>query len=781
MKYHKAALPIALAAALTLFAACGPKNNSTPEDPCESVTCSGHGQCAVQQDQAICLCDDGYIAQGLSCLKDPCEPNPCNEPPKPTCEDTQHVRQWPSEGTCEARSGGAVCDYGDGTLIDCFAESKQCVAGQCVAENTAPPEPGDLVMTELLYDPEAVDDQVGEFIEIFNLSTKTIDLNGLVITNQAAATVGLSAEQPMELESGSYFLIGASEDIGTGGSVLADFVAAEFSMSNSGDHISLTYNGEIIDEVTYDNGGGFPAAQGAAISLDPSHLNAADNDQGTSWCLAVASFGTGDLGTPKASNPPCANPCNPNPCTSPPDATCNGDTLVQPERQVGLCTVVSGSAECDYGEITTDCSLTGQVCDPSSGSCTGGASAPDVGDLVVTEIMKDPYIIDDFDGEWFEILNTSAEELDLNGLEVTDDQANVFVVSAATPLIVPSGGYFVFGVNADLATNGGVVVDYEYTALILDNAEDGLTLSYGGNVIDEVHYDDGAFFPDPNGASLTLDPNHLTAADNDDGSFWCVGETLYHPNNAGTPGGPNDICPVSDPCDPNPCTNPPDAWCDGTIRNYPTLSPGTCTNNGGVAECNYAVQTEDCASSGMDCENGQCVSPNPPPSAGDLVITEIMANPASPIYDDDGEWFEILNVSGQDLDIQGLTARDQGTNSFTLPTGAPIILAAGDYFVMGRNGDPALNGGVTLDYQYSSQMQLANSDDEIILEVGGVLIDEVAYDDLTFPLASGASMSLDPGLLTATDNDLAASWCEATTQYATDNLGTPGAANDACP
>ncbi len=40
------------------------------QDPCEGVDCSGHGTCHVQDGQAVCDCEDGFLAQGLSCVAD---------------------------------------------------------------------------------------------------------------------------------------------------------------------------------------------------------------------------------------------------------------------------------------------------------------------------------------------------------------------------------------------------------------------------------------------------------------------------------------------------------------------------------------------------------------------------------------------------------------------------------------------------------------------------------------------------------------------------------------
>ena len=42
---------------------------------------------------------------------------------------------------------------------------------------------------------------------------------------------------------------------------------------------------------------------------------------------------------------------------------------------------------------------------------------------------------------------------------------------------------------------------------------------------------------------------------------------------------------------------------------------------------------------------------------GDVVINEIMQNPSA-VGDTDGEWFELYNPTGSDIDIEGWTIAD---------------------------------------------------------------------------------------------------------------------------
>ena len=168
------------------------------------------------------------------------------------------------------------------------------------------------------------------------------------------------------------------------------------------------------------------------------------------------------------------------------------------------------------------------------------------------------------------------------------------------------------------------------------------------------------------------------------------------------------------------------------------------------------------------------------PTPGDLVINEIMQNPAA-VSDSNGEWFEIANVSDTAIDINGWTIRDLGSDTHRIDNGGPLQVPAGGFVVLGIDSDPATNGGVSVDYQYSSFF-LSNGDDEVILSgPGGTDFDQVAYDGgPSFPDPKGASMSLDPSNANTTDNDKGANWCAATPEFGSGDLGTPGAGNDAC-
>lgn len=164
-------------------------------------------------------------------------------------------------------------------------------------------------------------------------------------------------------------------------------------------------------------------------------------------------------------------------------------------------------------------------------------------------------------------------------------------------------------------------------------------------------------------------------------------------------------------------------------------------------------------------------------AAGDLVITEIMKNPAG--SDSAGEWIEIYNNAGFDVDLSGLTLEDDGGNSETLGS---YTIGDGDYAVIGSNTDSGTNGGVGVDLGITwSNFKLDNAGDEVVIKNGATEVDRVNYGSGTYPNVSGDNWNLDRSVRDATSNDSSANWCRGYDTYGTSgNYGTPGWYNNDC-
>ncbi len=151
------------------------------------------------------------------------------------------------------------------------------------------------------------------------------------------------------------------------------------------------------------------------------------------------------------------------------------------------------------------------------------AQAP--GSIMIVEIMKDPSLAGSLDslGEWFEVHNTTASPININGWIIYDNDFDRDTIINGVPLMVPANGFLVLGSNGNSAQNGGYVCDfvYTYSQFKLGNGDDEIILKTpGGVVVDSVRYLDGPQWPDPTGASLVF-----TGCDwdnNQDSTLWLV-------------------------------------------------------------------------------------------------------------------------------------------------------------------------------------------------------------------------------------------------------------------
>jgi hypothetical protein len=187
----------------------------------------------------------------------------------------------------------------------------------------------------------------------------------------------------------------------------------------------------------------------------------------------------------------------------------------------------------------------------------------------------------------------------------------------------------------------------------------------------------------------------------------------------------------------------------------------------------------------IDCQDGDCAGVDPciqEASPGDIVVAEIMVDPAS-VADEAGEWIELRNTTGGEIDIAGWVLHDIDQNApqwHVIGGKGPVVIAAGGTLVLGALADPALNGGVTVDYAWAT-FGLPNDTGEIVLEVKGEQIDVVKYATPAWPFSQGHSLSLDPAHLTSSENDDPLAWCAGASAYNSLDYGTPGKANPACP
>ncbi len=282
----------------------------------------------------------------------------------------------------------------------------------------------------------------------------------------------------------------------------------------------------------------------------------------------------------------CGQCCGDGDCDWTIDETCQTCVL-----DCGLCPAVCGNGAIEPGE----------ACDDGNEEDGDGCSALcllefptdlEPGMLVITEIMKNPKLVPDLEGEWIEITNVSTAAIDIDGWTLKDADSDAHIIDSGGALVVEPGAIVVLGNNADAESNGGVQVFYEYSAFTLANGTDEVMLvapneGPDGVLIDSVFFTD-AEYPDSTGKALSLDPESYNQAANDLGSNWCDAAFVMSGGDFGSPGSPNPGCTSVAVCgnglveSGEDCDDGNAEDCDGCNEECKFEMPSVCGN--GVLE-----------------------------------------------------------------------------------------------------------------------------------------------------------------------------------------------------
>lgn len=194
-----------------------------------------------------------------------------------------------------------------------------------------PPAAGELVIVEIQGNPNALVDDDAEYIEVLNVSGKSLDLNGVTVAyhdwpggEPARSSATFTFTESIVVADGERALLARSSNTTLNGGITPDAVYDTVLVTNSASRdarirlYTASWSGneppaasEIIDAVpipaaTFEN-----TVRGRAWQLDPGQVSAptaADNDTASNWCQTVESTGTaleyatGNFGTPGTDN-----------------------------------------------------------------------------------------------------------------------------------------------------------------------------------------------------------------------------------------------------------------------------------------------------------------------------------------------------------------------------------------------------------------------------------------------------------------------------------------------
>jgi len=153
------------------------------------------------------------------------------------------------------------------------------------------PEPGDLVISEVMANPSAVSDRAGEWFELFNPTIDSLILNNLVISDNGSNAHQIDTGSDLLINSGQYLVLARNGDININGGVVADYVYTGFTLGNTSDAIIISSAGTEITRLEYNTG-----FSGMGKSTELLRLSSEiENYQPTPDTFI---YGAGDIGTP---------------------------------------------------------------------------------------------------------------------------------------------------------------------------------------------------------------------------------------------------------------------------------------------------------------------------------------------------------------------------------------------------------------------------------------------------------------------------------------------------
>lgn len=606
------------------------------------------------------------------------------------------------------------------------------------------PTVGDLVINEINYNPAGVDEDY-EFIELYNASGTNLNIGGVTFSNG----INFTFPAGTTMDTDEYIVIASNATTYSGnGYDVYEYVGG---LINSGEQITIEDdNGNIIDDVTYDVLSPWPTAAngtGVTLSLNTVAQNATDNDNAVNWGVSCAIDGT-----PGAANVNCSYESE-----IVAVAASEAVSISSLENTAGPLTSTDGVQVWQFtineggSDLTDDDALPSRI---NSLVVTNEVAASDVHSFL--DVIKSAAI---FDGTTH--LGTAT---------ITEGA----LTFSGSPLISIADGTSKT-ISLRISLNEHIVqfpidkndIVFQITDDNVQTPNDGTSSAFLFTTVQstdtknqiEVTASSIRFTTQPqntfknNGMSDVL-VNGVDANNNIDIDF----ATTVSVTSTGTL--------VGSPVIVNPST--------GTAT-FSSLTHTTVGTN--LTLTAAATGFSNIISSPFDITEAL-------ESPGDLIISEYMADPNS-ANDSESEYFEVYNTTNSAINVDGWVIKDDGSDSHTISsTNGTTIIPAYSFLVFGRSTDGNDNNpDVTLDYIYSG-ITLANSADEIILEVNSTEICRVNY---TNGNSFGAGVAHELLNLTnhptgVTQGPTGGSDYQAATQLLTSgDKGSPGAIGQALP
>lgn len=147
----------------------------------------------------------------------------------------------------------------------------------------------DLLISEIMANPAAVTDANGEWFELFNPTSDSINLSGISLSDAGSNSHLISNSNDLWVNSGSYFVMARNGTSLNNGGFTADYVYSNFTLGNSSDQIIFSEGTNEL--LRFDYSSGF-VANGSSMKLLSESMLAGN------YAASTSAYGDGDFGTP---------------------------------------------------------------------------------------------------------------------------------------------------------------------------------------------------------------------------------------------------------------------------------------------------------------------------------------------------------------------------------------------------------------------------------------------------------------------------------------------------
>lgn len=183
------------------------------------------------------------------------------------------------------------------------------------------PEPGDLIFSEVMVNPNQAADEDGEWVELYNTSGSTLDIQGYSFHDDGADY--WIFDTSITVEPHGFIVLCANPNPSVNGGVpcdgwfyrnpMGEMPPADrghgsgVAIANNDDELELTSpDGVDIDVFDYNDTDSDPIEPGMSFGLDPKKMDGVLNDDAANWCVGTTVLhGMTDVGTPGQANDPC--------------------------------------------------------------------------------------------------------------------------------------------------------------------------------------------------------------------------------------------------------------------------------------------------------------------------------------------------------------------------------------------------------------------------------------------------------------------------------------------